>query len=274
MILFDTIYLAMTPIKEFFTQRLKRGLIRRLNNLKIARVARQVARREPVPSGGAPVVFFKASTGIDDLSWNSGFHLLASWALRLKGVPVAYFACNAGMSHCVLGTDRDDPRVAPPCGSCVYQSRTLYAGLRPPESSRSTPATLWRGQRPQRSVTDVNWFNFERDESLSNALAGLSVPELMRFEWMVDVIASPEGGSPREGEIVSPHIGLRSVQEDSLFAMKLPLGELCLPGLRWILRIHHLPDDEPTRYLLREYILPRSHRPLLGPGARDPRHHP
>jgi hypothetical protein len=35
----------------------------------------------------------------------------------------------------------------------------------------------------------------------------------------------------------------------------MPLGELCLPGLRWILRIHHLNDDESTRYLLREYIL-------------------
>lgn len=35
----------------------------------------------------------------------------------------------------------------------------------------------------------------------------------------------------------------------------MPLGSLCLPGLRWILRIHHLNDDEPTRYLLREYIL-------------------
>jgi hypothetical protein len=28
-----------------------------------------------------------------------------------------------------------------------------------------------------------------------------------------------------------------------------------LPGLRWILRIHHLDDNENTRYLLREYIL-------------------
>ena len=37
--------------------------------------------------------------------------------------------------------------------------------------------------------------------------------------------------------------------------MTLPLGALCLPGLRWILRIHHLSDDDPTRYLLREYIL-------------------
>ena len=36
---------------------------------------------------------------------------------------------------------------------------------------------------------------------------------------------------------------------------KLPLGSLSLPGLRWVLRIHHLNDDEPTRYLLREYIL-------------------
>jgi len=37
--------------------------------------------------------------------------------------------------------------------------------------------------------------------------------------------------------------------------LTLPLGALCLPGLRWILRIHHLNDDEATRYLLREYIL-------------------
>jgi hypothetical protein len=35
----------------------------------------------------------------------------------------------------------------------------------------------------------------------------------------------------------------------------IPLGALCLPGLRWILRIHHLTDDKNTRYLLREYIL-------------------
>jgi hypothetical protein len=93
-------------LTNFLTQRLKRGLVRRLNNLKIAGVARNIVRRSPAASG-APVVFFKASTGIDDLSWNSGFHLLASWALRLQGVPVVYFACQAGMSHCVLGTNRD-----------------------------------------------------------------------------------------------------------------------------------------------------------------------
>jgi len=223
-------------IKEFFTQRIKRGLVRRLNNLKIASVAREVARQEPQPNG-APVVFFKASTGIDDLSWNSGFHLLASWAFRLQGIPVVYFACNAGMSKCVLGTNRDDPHKEMPCRSCVYQSRTLYTGANP------------------------HWFTFERDKEVEHALQDLGVPELMKFQWQLKnqpVIArshevattlAPDANageqSPTHEEIASP-FGL---------AMTIPLGALCLPGLRWILRVHHLQDDESTRYLLREYAL-------------------
>src|ERR1041385_8464724 len=115
-------------MNEFFTQRIKRGLVRRFNNLKVAAMARAVIRKEPPPNG-APIVFFKASTGIDDLSWNSGFHLLSSWALRLKGIPVAYLACHSGMSHCVLGTNRDNVRKAPPCKSCIYQSQTLYKNV-------------------------------------------------------------------------------------------------------------------------------------------------
>ncbi len=192
-------------IKEFFTQRIKRGLIRRLNNLKIASMARRVARQEPQPKG-ASVVFFKASTGIDDLSWNSGFHLLTSWAFRLQGIPVVYFACDSGMSHCVLGTNRDNVQKEPPCKSCVVQSKTLYADVK----------TL----NVKRSTLGVNWFNFQRDEKLAEAVASLPVEEMMRFIW--------------EG---------------------IPLGALCLPGLRWVLRVHHLNDDEATRYLFRGYIL-------------------
>jgi hypothetical protein len=199
-------------LKEFFTQRIKRGFVRRLNNLKIAHVAKEVARQEPQPNG-APIVFFKASTGIDDLSWNSGFHLLITWAFRLQGIPVAYFACNAGMSKCVLGTNRDHPQKEPPCKSCVYQSKTLYAGLK---SKVEEPAlSLPKGQR-----SGVEWFDFQRDPELVTRISSLSVPELMTFEWKT-----------------------------------LPLGALCLPGLRWVLRIHHLNDDENTRYLFREYIL-------------------
>ena len=193
-------------LSEFFTQRIRRGLVRHLNNFRIAQKAKFVIRSSPPPSG-APVVFFKASSGIDDFSWNSGFHLLASWALRLKGIPVAYFACHSGMSHCVLGTNRDNVRKPPPCKSCIYQSSTLYKNVPAFERSNAQPST-------------VNWFDFHRDLKLATALNDLSLQELMTFEWN-----------------------------------NLPLGRLCLPGLRWILRIHHLSDDEPTRYLLREYIL-------------------
>jgi len=196
----------MRSLNEFFTQRLKRGLVRRLNNLKIAAVARKVVRKEPTPTG-TPVLFFKASSGIDDLSWNSGFHLLASWALRLHGIPVVYFSCNSGMSKCVLGTNRDDPHQEMPCKSCVYQSQTLYKDV--PTFERSNV-----------NRTGVNWFGFKRDLELAKAIELLPLPELMKFEWQ-----------------------------------NIPLGALCLPGLRWILRIHHLEDDENTRYLLREYIL-------------------
>jgi hypothetical protein len=195
-------------LREFFTQRIKRGLVRRLNNLKIASMARKVARKEP-QANGAPVIFFKASTGIDDLSWNSGFHLLASWAFRLQGIPVVYFACDSGMSRCVLGTNRDDVQKEMPCKSCVYQSRTLYKNV----------STLESGSLRSDTQSGMRWFNYQRDEKIIEALTSLTVEELMRFVWE-----------------------------------EIPLGALCLPGLRWALRVHHLNDDESTRYLFREYI--------------------
>lgn len=34
----------------------------------------------------------------------------------------------------------------------------------------------------------------------------------------------------------------------------LPLGQLCLPGLRWALRRHHLPDTEAMRSLFRRFL--------------------
>jgi len=193
----------INSLRNFYTQRIKRGLVRRLNNLKIANMAKQVAKHEPSLKG-APVIFFKASTGIDDLSWNSGFHLLASWALRLKGIPVIYFACDSGMSKCVLGTNRDNPYKEMPCKTCVAQSRTLYAGV----------------QEKAGTDTQVNWFDYQRDEQLASAIKDIPLQALMILEWQ-----------------------------------NIPLGTLCLPGLRWILRIHHLEDDENTRTLLQEYIL-------------------
>lgn len=186
----------MSILKDFYKQKIERRLTRHLNNGRIFHMAVRIARAAPTPKDTRPVAFFKASSGLDDLSWNSAFHLLTSWGLRLQGIPVRYFACYRGMSRCVMGTNREDPSQTPPCRSCIYQARTLYKG----------------GQ--------VHWFGFERSTELESALESLPLAELAVFQWK-----------------------------------NIPLGELVLPGLRWILRRHNLIDDDATRFFMREYML-------------------
>lgn len=86
-----------------------------------------------------------------------------------------------------------------------------------------TPPPCAECMRTSRRVFDgaqVQPFTLQRDEDLARAMAALSLEELLAFEWQ-----------------------------------EFPLGRLVLPSLRWILRIHHLQDDEGTRYLAREYML-------------------
>jgi hypothetical protein len=63
-------------------------------------------------------------------------------------------------------------------------------------------------------------FHFERDNQLEIQLLDLSLEKLLSFE--------------KSG---------------------CPLGSIILPSLRWVLRRHHLADDENTCFLAREYIL-------------------
>ncbi|MCX6066993.1 MAG: hypothetical protein NT121_14770 [Chloroflexi bacterium] len=147
-------------LKDFYTQNVQRRLARHVNNWRIFRMALSVAKAVPPQKQDVrPIVFFKASSGVDDFSWNSAFHLLTSWGLRLQGVPVVYFACQHGMTRCVMGTNRDVPAQKPPCRSCVYQAKTLYTGA------------------------NVHWFGFERNQELETALTRLTLAELMAFEW-------------------------------------------------------------------------------------------
>jgi hypothetical protein len=81
-------------------------------------------------------------------------------------------------------------------------------------------------------------FTYQPDASLSQALAPLSLDQLSSFSLSPDLLTY----CPTD--LLSHHP-----------TAPLPLGPLCLPALRWVLRRHHLPDDEPTRALLREYIL-------------------
>ena len=70
------------------------------------------------------------------------------------------------------------------------------------------------------SSAPTAWFKFQDDLLLQNELKDLRVAEMKNFTY--------------QGR---------------------PLGNLVLPGLRWILRRHHLKDNQTTRYLYREFIL-------------------
>jgi hypothetical protein len=164
----------------------------------------RVAYQSHPQQGMKPVVFFNASTRLTRISLNAAYSLLTAWGLQLAGVPVVHFACQAGMSRCVLGTNREDPAALPPCQRCKAQTRRLLL---------SAP---------------VVWFSFQEHAALDRALEGKSIQELSKFSFAL-------GNTEKQ-------------------TVMLPLGELVTPALRWVLRRHHLGDDEPTRMLYREYI--------------------
>ena len=164
-----------------FYHRVQRGALRARENRAITRTAARIAADIPQPEQTAPVIFFRASTGTNDFSLNSSFHVLASWALRLQKVPVIHFACQSGMSHCVLGSTRLKPATPPPCKSCTAHSRALHTGA------------------------DVHWFRYQRDSELAERLSQLSISELLEYEHPHHVAGIP---SPMPlGELVAP--GLR-----------------------------------------------------------------
>lgn len=77
-------------------------------------------------------------------------------------------------------------------------------------------------------------FTYLENEDLAKQLNSLSIPELMELDF-------PLTYDLPSGEIAEP--------------VQLPLGRLVLSSIRWVLRRHHLPDDEATRFLYRQYIL-------------------
>ena len=94
---------------------------------RLGEIEAVVASNEPAHlAEGSPVLFFNASTRTWGISQNAAFGLLASWGLRLSGVPVRYFVCNAGLEQCVLGTVRTRLERSPPCNLCIRLSHQMY----------------------------------------------------------------------------------------------------------------------------------------------------
>jgi len=79
-------------------------------------------------------------------------------------------------------------------------------------------------------------FTYQPDRSLEEKLNHLSVEQLCEFP------APPP-----------------SWADQSASVPQMPLGQIVLPSVRWILRRHHLQDDAPTRHILRQYILSAYH---------------
>jgi hypothetical protein len=167
-----------------------------VNRTRLRRLAREVRDNALPAKPQPPIIFFNASSAVNRLSLNRAFTLLASWSLRLQGVPVTYFVCHNGMTYCAMGTNRQDVHIPPPCEACIRQSKHMIA---------SSPA---------------RWFQYAEDERLAEVVTKLDVPALQEFEYQ-----------------------------------GFPLGRLVFPSVCWILRRYHLDNDEPTRYLYREYIL-------------------
>ena len=171
-----------------------------ISDWQTIRLARSVAAHSVEDGILKPVIFFNASTRIRGHSLNAAFSLLASWAVRLHGVPVIHFVCQSGMSRCLQGTDQDNIYQSMPCQRCLSQSKANF------------------------NNSNASFFNYTRDPLLAEALTGMDIQALMRFEYPF------ENG-------------------------KIPLGELVLPSVRWRLRRLTLVDDEPIRFLIREFIL-------------------
>ena len=131
------------------------------NKKRISRLAHQVAQQaEPDPET-QPLIIFNASSRLTGLSLNASFSSLTAWSLRLAGVPVIHFVCQAGMKHCMLGTNRQDYTKPPPCDSCITQSRRLYTGA------------------------NVHWFEYQEDPELAAVLEPLNIEELSTFEFPI-----------------------------------------------------------------------------------------
>ena len=127
------------------------------NRRRTANLNAQVGRHARHDANLGPVVMFNASARLTGLSLNAAFSLLTSWSLRLAGVPLIQFICHSGMSHCVLGTNRQDYTKPPPCQACITQSKRLYAGA------------------------DVVWFEYHEYPLLLNEIENLDIEKLSNF---------------------------------------------------------------------------------------------
>jgi hypothetical protein len=183
-----------------FYSRVKNAVFQRWihakSNQRWKHLTMEVNRLAVNDHASAPVIFFNASTRLQAMSQNAAYSFLANQILRAQGVPTIQFVCQAGMTQCVLGANRDQLQKAPPCERCMAQSRAAYSGL------------------------PVHGFAYKEDPELAKLVAKLSLEGL-----------------------------------SSLIYQGVPLGLWVIQSARWVLRRHHLKEEDETLQLMRRYLL-------------------
>ena len=227
------------------------------NRQRILSMARQVAKHaipsqnSEIPNSkseipNSPVVFFNASTRISCLSLNAAFSLLTSWGLRLADVPVVHFVCDHGMSHCVLGTNRDRYAAPPPCETCTAQSRRLYTGAQVYHltyaSNSQLSAAIQDLRRDESSV-------FEFRDSLAPIPLPLGKLVMPSLRWALRRHDLPDDEATRS--LLREYIlsAYRTMQSFSEFLEQVkPAAVVVFNGImfpeasvRWIAQQHGLP---------------------------------
>ncbi len=115
-------------LKEFFTQRIKRpdssadSIISRSHPWRVRWPQRTTAKR------CASRFFQSLDRHHADIQRNSGFHLLTSWALRLRDSS-SLFCLQLWHESLCAQTNHDNVQKEPPCKSCVMQSKALYKNV-------------------------------------------------------------------------------------------------------------------------------------------------
>ena len=126
---------------------------------RIKRLNQMIAAHSVPKDKTKPIIFFNASARLEGLNLNAAFGLISSWGVQLAGRDVIHFACQSGMSQCVLGAGLGDPKDPPPCQGCIQHSR-LFTG-----------------------AAQTAWFNYREDPDLRQILNGKTVNELKTFSY-------------------------------------------------------------------------------------------
>lgn len=148
---------------------------------RLYKLNRQLANNVHPDPNSPTVAFFVASTRITGISLNAAFAYLTACGLQVAEMPVVYFACQSGMSRCVMGTNTQDYSQRPPCKACISQSRRLFA---------HAPAVD---------------FTFCADEKLIQNLEKKSIEELSLFQYPIEPEMGIDGDIPL-GSLVLPSV--------------------------------------------------------------------